>query len=324
MINRKYLFSLFFILLVSSSCKHNLKSETSGGWVKYQDNPVLGGNLGTIFDVSVLKVHDGVFRMYCSWRPKKSIALSESKDGLTWSKPNICLQGSNVDTNWECDINRPVVIEKSDTFRMWYTGQSKLNGIPHSWIGYAISINGKDWKRVCNKPVLWPDENWEKVAVMCPDVIWDEKENIYKMWYSAGDQYEPDAIGYATSFDGINWKKYDKNPIFSSDKTHEWEQSRATACQVIKRKNDYLMFYIGFKNIDFAQIGMARSKDGISNWERCKENPIIKPGNNWDKSAVYKPYAIINNDQWLLYYNGRYNASEQIGIAIHKGLDLGF
>ena len=27
------------------------------------------------------------------------------------------------------------------------------------------------------------------------------------MWYSGGEQYEPDAIGYATSKDGIDWTK---------------------------------------------------------------------------------------------------------------------
>ena len=84
------------------------------------------------------------------------------------------------------------------------------------------------------------------------------------------------------------------------------------------------MFYIGFKNIDYAQIGMARSKDGITNWERYAQNPIIKPGPAWDSSAVYKPYAIEDGDRWLLYYNGRRNSMEQIGIAIHEGLDLRF
>ena len=172
--------------------------------------------------------------------------------------------------------------------------------------------------------MLSPDAEWEKVAVMCPHVIWDNKENIYKMWYSAGEQYEPDAIGYATSRDGISWKKFSNNPIFSCNKTNRWEQAKVTACQVIKRNNDHLMLYIGFMNVDYAQIGMARSKDGISGWERFKDNPIIKPGMAWDSSAVYKPYAIPDNNRWLLYYNGRRNGHEQIGIAIHEGIDLGF
>jgi len=69
---------------------------------------------------------------------------------------------------------------------------------------------------------------------------------------------------------------------------------------------------------------MARSKDGITKWERYSGNPIIKPGSDWDSSAVYKPFAVETADRWLLYYNGRRNNIEQIGIAIHDGKDLKF
>ena len=63
---------------------------TAGGWVKYDKNPVLGGSLGTCFDVSVLR-DNGTYRMWFSWRPKRSIAVVESKDGFTWSEPLIVL-----------------------------------------------------------------------------------------------------------------------------------------------------------------------------------------------------------------------------------------
>jgi predicted GH43/DUF377 family glycosyl hydrolase len=259
--------------------------------------------------------------MYCSWRPKKSIALSESTDGLHWSKPEVCLKFDD-NSSWEKDLNRPVVIQKGRTYHMWYTGQAD----GHSWIGYATSADGKNWKRVSDKPVISPELPWEKVAVMCPDVVWDKEEKIFKMWYSGGEQYEPDAIGYATSKDGITWTKYSENPVFAYNAENEWEQHKVTACQVIKRKNDFLMFYIGFRNINYAQIGMARSKDGITGWERYSENPIIKPGTGWDASAVYKPYAVPDkkNNRWLLYYNGRNDSIEQIGVVIHEGMDLDF
>ena len=98
---------------------------------------------------------------------------------------------------------------------------------------------------------------------MCPHVIWDKHENIFKMWYSGGEQYEPDAIGYATSKDGLHWTKWDKNPIFKADPAQSWEQHKVTACQVIERENDYLMFYIGFYDINFAQIGMAPKTESM-------------------------------------------------------------
>ena len=38
------------------------------------------------------------------------------------------------------------------------------------------------------------------------------------MWYSGGDQYEPNAIGYATSRDGLKWSKHENNPIFKPNR----------------------------------------------------------------------------------------------------------
>jgi len=65
------------------------------------------------------------------------------------------------------------------------------------------------------------------------------------------------------------------------------------------------MFNIGYWDEDTAQIGIARSRDGITGWERHPYNPVLAPAENeWD--------------------NGRRGASEQIGMAVHEGEDLGF
>ena len=293
--------------------------ETSAGWVKHPKNPVLGGDLGTCFDISVLK-EAGIYRMWFSWRPKKSIALVESKDGVRWSQPVIVL-GPNESTDWENDINRPVVLKNGDRYQMWYTGQAR----GRSWIGYATSRDGKTWDRMSKKPVLSADEPWEKVAVMCPHVIYDEQVKLFRMWYSGGEQYELNAIGYAVSHDGLQWIKHGNNPIFNSDPASSWEKDRVTACQVVRQGDWHIMFYIGFFDLNKAQIGIARSRDGITGWERHPANPIIRPGDNkWDHDAVYKPYAILDGGKWLLWYNGRKGGIEQIGLALHDGSDLGF
>ncbi len=298
-------------------------NEENCGWKKYEGNPVLGGELGTCFDVAVLK-DDKLYKMYFSWRPKKSVAMVESADGLHWSEP-IILIGPRPETGWEEEINRPVVVKKDGKYLMWYTGQMMpgvIDGSLH--IGYAESIDGLVWTRL-DKPVLVYDKTWEKNAVMCPHVIWDEDENIFRMWYSGGEQYEPDAIGYATSKNGISWDKYEGNPVFTANESSKWEQNKVTACQVVKHKEWYFMFYLGFENIDTARIGIARSKDGISSWERLRTNPILSPDiDMWDSEACYKPYAIFDNDRWLLWYNGRNGHVEQIGFAYHQGEDLGF
>ncbi len=291
----------------------------NSGWVKYADNPVLGGQYGTCFDISVLR-ESGIFRMWVSWRPKQSVAITESKDGIHWSPPEIVL-GPRPESGWETDMNRPVVVHRADGYHMWYTGQA--NGM--SRIGYATSADGRAWVRQSLKPVLEPTATWEGVAVMCPHVIWDGASRIWKMWYSGGQQYEPNAIGYATSKDGLHWEKSAANPVLSPDTRIEWEKDRVTAAQIIQWKGWYYAFYIGFRDIDHAQIGLARSKDGITGWVRHAGNPIVRPTpGGWDADACYKPFAVYSEGRWRLWYNGRNDHLEQIGLVVHTGESLEF
>jgi hypothetical protein len=118
-------------------------AETAGGWVKYEQNPVLGGKYGTCFDIAVLR-DGGLYRMWVSWRPQRSLALVESRDGIHWSQPPRIVLGPRKETGWEDDINRPVVVKRSDGYHLWYTGQAK----GHSWIGYVTSPDGLTWKRM--------------------------------------------------------------------------------------------------------------------------------------------------------------------------------
>jgi predicted GH43/DUF377 family glycosyl hydrolase len=288
-----------------------------GGWMKSPANPVLGGELGTCFDACVLK-EGRTYRMWFSWRPRKSIALTESQDGVHWSMPQIVL-GPNPSSDWEEDINRPGVVKRADGYHLWYTGQAR----GRSWIGYATSKNGRTWTRQSAHPVVSADQSWEKVAVMCPDVLWDARRKVFRMWYSGGDQYEPDAIGYAESADGTRWIKRADNPIFRADPSHPWEQHKVTACHIVFDRGWYYQFYIGFRDIEHAQIGLARSQDGLSGWERLPANPIVSPTEGgWDSDACYKPTIVRDGDRWLLWYNGRKGGVEQIGLVIHDGRDL--
>ena len=71
----------------------------------------MGGKYGTCFDISVLKEGE-IYRMWLSWRPKQSVALVESKDGIHWSEPPQIVLGPRPETGWEDDINRPVRAEE--------------------------------------------------------------------------------------------------------------------------------------------------------------------------------------------------------------------
>lgn len=296
---------------------------TAGGWRKYEGNPVLGSEaLGTCFDIFVME-DGGEYRMYFSWRNRKSLAVSTSKDGVEWSEPRVILE-PRLDTGWEDDLNRNCIVKREDGYHMWYTGQANHQ---HSWIGYATSQDGLNWKRMSDQPVLFPERPFEGASVMCPCVIWDETRKLFKMWYSAGETYEPNVIGYATSRDGMHWDKLPSNPIVTPMREFPCEQDRIGACQVFQRDGWYYMFYIGYEDIDTARICLARSPDGVTRWQRHPQNPIVSPSEGeWDADACYKPHVVWQPERqrWLLWYNGRHGAPEYIGLAIHDGYDLGF
>ena len=199
-----------------------------------------------------------------------------------------------------------------------YAGQYKGK----SEIGFAISNNGYNFIKYKNNPVIVPEFDFEKKSVMNPHVIYDKYEKIFKMWYAAGETYEPDVICYAISKDGINWIKYKKNPIFFPNiNRNSFDFFKIGGCDVHKISNNkYLMFYIGYTDIDTARIFYAISKNGINNWKRSKKPIIVPTKDQFDKDACYKPSAIFdqNENKWILWYNGRNYNKEFIGFATHN------
>ena len=87
----------------------------------------------------------------------------------------------------------------------------------------------------------------------------------------------------------LRWTKHAANPVFAPIRRFLGKH-KVTGCQVEKRGDWYLMFYIGFRDVDHAQIGIARSQDGITNGNAIRPTPSSAPGENrWDHDACYKP-----------------------------------
>ena len=292
---------------------------SSKNWFKYENNPVIGNReTGSLFDPFVIK-ENNLFKMYFSWRVKDSIAVTYSKDGITWDTPRICLS-PNPSSSWETLVNRASVFFKDDKYYMWYTGQAE----GFSKIGIAHSDDGKTFNRIQKEPVLEPEFPFEGFSVMNPYVIWDRDK--WRMWYASGETYEPNYICYAESTDGINWEKSLLNPIVSHGPKDAWDCDRVGGCEVHKLPTGhYIMFYIGYTDIDTARIGAKVSEDGITDWKPLKDNPLICPEEGkFDSDACYKPSVYIGEDSCYLWYNGRTEDREYIGMATHKGLDYEF
>ena len=212
---------------------------TQGGWRKLPENPLLGGDLGTCFDISMLREGD-LIRMYFSWRDRKNISVTTSADGVHWSAPETCIDPRETPDGRESRLNRPSIVKVGSIYHMWYTGQTETT----SAIFHAVSEDSVRFTRTSDEPVLRVDEPWEITSVMCPSVLWDEQKRLFRIWYSGGEQYEPNAIGYAESEDGLRWRKHAGNPVFQADPGNPWEQHKTTACQVFYHDGWYRMFYI--------------------------------------------------------------------------------
>ncbi len=286
-------------------------------WIKYKDNPVFGSKeLGTCFDVQVLRIC-GKYRMYFSWRPKDALAYSDSSDGIHWNDPTIIL----LPNPQEQRINRQCVLPYGEKWLMWFTAQNNNE----SRIALAESDDGEHFTRISGDYVLVPEEAWEKKSVMNPFVLFDEQRKVFRMWYAGGETYEPNALGYAESKDGVHWTKHQNNPIFQHG-TEYYDCDRVGGCE-LKRLPDgrYIMFYIGYENIDLARICAAVSPDGIHDWKRIPENPIVVPSpNGFDAEACYKPTLLFDekNNRWMLWYNGRKHHDEYIGLVTKDGFEL--
>ena len=307
----KFRFHKYVIRPLNQIHRYDFPSENNG-WLKNGNGAVWGNaEVGTMFDPYVFGT-DGEFNMLVSARKTLSLMLLESSDGVVWLKPKIILNGRPG--MWDENVSRGCLLHINERYYLWYSGQ--YNGV--SCVGLALSDDGKIFKRVAINPILKSDLKFEGVSVMNPCVLWDEHEKVFKMWYSAGETYEPDVIGYAVSEDGVVWKKREK-PVLEKNKCHKWECYKVGGCNVVKNADgSYDMYYIGYQNVDVARICLAHSKDGIV-WAREDENLLLSPSKNaWDSDAVYKPSVVKTKEKSYLWYNGRKGCCEYIGLAVKR------
>lgn len=308
------------LVKISRKCRRILNQtkafdypETAVGWKKYEGNPILQDKVGSVFDPYVCRFGNA-YIMCVSRRANHSLAFYESSNGIEWKNSYTVLEGLPGNT-WEAKVNRATFLKHNGLWYLWYTGQTDN----HSAIGLAISEDGHIFKRVSKDPVIRPDLPAEGTAVMNPCVIWDASSKLFKMWYAAGENYEPDVIMYAESADGILWEKRPE-PVMKAEKKLKYQQYKVGACDIaIMRDGTYRMAYIGYQNVDVARVCLASSMDGI-HWVPSKENPIISPGKGkWDSDSVYKPTIEFTDDRTVrVWYNGRSRYTESIGLAMKE------
>lgn len=201
------------------------------------------------------------------------------------------------------------VIYDCGTYRLFYCAGSR--GYTSEKIGYAFSLDGKNWTKYAGNPVLTPGEpgSWESLQLGSGVVIKDG--SVYKMWYSGynGSLWN---TGYATSSDCMSWTKYAGNPVMSVGASNGWEGKGVFPLCVIKENNVYKMWYSGWDG-DHGQTGYATSPDGLS-WTRYASNPIVATGppGSYDYWNVI-PCTVIN-------VSGTYQMWYAAYDSVHAGI----
>jgi hypothetical protein len=131
------------------------------------------------------------------------------------------------------------------------------------------------------------------------------------MWYTGVDNSFAKRIGYAVSLDGINWIKYQKNPII-----HQTVGNKVGDISIFYDWNNYIGWH---SNISNKAIDVVESADGI-NWIPYSKNPILRIGSSssWEGTNVASPDVILKDHQYWMYYGGYKNTNVKIGLAKSK------
>jgi hypothetical protein len=90
-------------------------------------------------------------------------------------------------------------------------------------------------------PVMVPIEEWEGGFTYPCTVIY--QDSVYHMWYWSGTYTQYEAIGYATSSDGITWSKDKNNPVLEPGPEGAWDDHIIHACTVVKEDSIFHMWY---------------------------------------------------------------------------------
>ncbi len=255
---------------------------------------------------------DSLFKMWFmgidnNWQ----VGYAESIDGLNWDiHPSPVLSPGPVGDIYESTVVSHTAIHTDSVYKMWYWGYIQdAGGTWNLRIGYATLPDGIKWTKYAGNPVLdvGSAESWDQDGVWSPSVV--NIDSIYHMWYS-GRSWDTGEFrtGYATSKDGINWIKFEVNPVSEPGPAGAWDDTNQWNTYVMHNGEFFEMWYGGATSSEEfpnSRIGYATSDDGI-NWEKYFDNPVLEPGapGTFEAARVESPKIIKQGNIIHMWYQG--------------------
>jgi len=214
-------------------------------FIKFESNPILVGDKMGFDAFGVAQAHilreDSLWVLYYNGReiagfssgPFIGRATSKSLKG-PWIRREYPVLTTGRRGEWDSDFVYlgPVLKTNDGTYKMYYAAGDDLISQYNFYIGLATSSDGIHWKKyndpttvdhpfADSDPVLMTGKpgEWDDGSVLTGTIL--EHPYGFEMYYagakifkSPGEVNQVESIGYASSPDGIHWKKYRKNPIY--------------------------------------------------------------------------------------------------------------
>lgn len=250
----------------------------------------------------------GSYLMYSSLPGKTGsnvweIGIAESNDLIHWRNSGIIQVQEPYEKNGIC---APCALVKDGKVHIFY--QTYGNGTKDA-ICHAVSDDGiTNFRRNPTNPIFKPDGNWNCGRAIDAEVI-PFKGKYYLYFATRDPNFKIQIQGVATAptktnFNRDQWTHISKDgPILKPELP--WEGECIEAASVIKRNGKLYMFYAGGYNNWPQQIGIAKSKDGIS-WTRLSDKPFLSNGNpgEWNSSESGHPHIFDDGKRTFLFFQG--------------------
>jgi len=200
-----------------------------------------------------------------------SIAYATSTDGLTWTKKGVVMSPDS--STWEkSEVSPQSIVVENGTFRLYYHGggypSSTGARLGNARIGYATSNDGSTWTKQ-SQPILdiGPSGSFDDDQAAEPRVL--AVAGAYRMYYTGHNaQSGKNALGMATSSDGVTWTKSAQNPILD---VNAWGNFWGGA---FFHENGVWHLWHGVASGGASSLHYMSSADGIT-WSDGPANPVL-------------------------------------------------
>jgi len=156
------------------------------------------------------------------------------------------------------------------------------------------------WYHYVGNPVLRPEAAYELWMgdgnLYAPAIL--KREGRFWMFYGAQNPEGHDQIHLAFSDDGVQWKRYEGNPIIPAG-----EANHVNDPTVVEVAGTLYLYYTLAPTEELDRIHLAVSQDGLD-WQPRGE--VLSPGpiGTWDSLKVGRPSVLYENGQFKLWYDG--------------------